>query len=101
MWKPRLRSSELVFHSSSTPPPDCTVAWKPVTVTAVGETIVVIVDEKLFKRFGSEVEDVTLAVFAAKLLELNVVAVVLIVTVTEAPLVSVPSVQVTVPLACT
>jgi hypothetical protein len=74
-------------------------ARKPVIVTAVGDTIVVIVDEMLFVRFGSDVVELTVAVFATRLLELNVVAVVLMVIVTDPPFVTVPSEHVTVPPA--
>ena len=56
--------------------------------------------EKLLDGFGSLVVDVTVAVLLARLDELNIAAVVLIVTVTKPPTLTVPMLQLTVPPAC-
>src|SRR5580698_8979482 len=100
MWKPRLRSSDFVRHSSTTPPPDFATARKPVMFTAVGETIVEITDEKLLVRFGSDDVVFTVAVFATAVPAANTLAVTLIVITTLLPLVIEPIVQFTVPLVC-
>jgi len=62
--------------------------------------MVVMTDDKLFRRFGSLVVDVTDAVFVAVDDALKVVAVVLMVMRARAPTLIVPMLQVTVPAAC-
>ena len=55
--------------------------------------------DELFKRFGSEVVEATVAVFVEVVEELNVVALTLIVMTAVLPTLRLPSVQVTVPAA--
>jgi hypothetical protein len=66
----------------------------------LGEAIVEVNVELLLDELGSEVVELTVAVFTAKLEELKTVAVTLMVIVTIWPLLIVPILQVTVPLAC-
>ena len=56
--------------------------------------------EELFVAFGSEVVEVTVAVFVEVEAALNVVALTLIVITAVLPTLRLPSVQVTVPAAC-
>ncbi len=100
MWKPRLRISSRVLHSSTTPPPERFCAWNEDSCTAVGAAIAVIVVEKLLVKFGSLVLEVTIAVLVAKVDELNIAALALIVTRTKPPTGIVPILQLTVPAAC-
>lgn len=102
MLKPRLRISSFVRHSSTTPLPPSVrgCAWKYTNSTTFGAATVEVNVELLLVLSGSDVAELTEAVFTAKLAELNVVAVTLIVTVTICPLLIVPILHVTVPPAC-
>lgn len=85
-WKPRLRISWLVFHSTTTPPPGTNWARNDVRLTAVGDTIVEVHVELAVFIVGSLVVfHETVAVLTASVVELNVAAVTLIVIVTNPP----------------
>src|SRR5579863_577823 len=99
MWKPRFRDSSWVRQSRSTVPSGCENAWKEARSTAVGDWIVDIEVDELFKRFGSEVVELTVAVFVEVVEELKVVALTLMVTTAVLPTLRLPSVQVTLPVA--
>src|SRR5271167_1384638 len=97
MWKPRFLDSSCVRHSRSTVPSACENAWKEERSTAVGDWMVDIELDELFRRFGSDVvEELTVAVFVEVEAELNVVALTLIVMTAVLPTLRLPSVQVTV-----
>lgn len=80
-------------------PPGCEYASKDDTSTAVDAWIVEVNEEVLFDRLGSDVEELTVAVFVEYELELKVTAFTLIVTTAVLPTLRFPKLQETVVVA--